>query len=258
MWRALFYSPAVSGTFAPTVRGLHAAFFCVACVAASLYSRCLFSWLFSGECRVVRRATDKESGTRVALKKVKYEGETHGVRVGCRRRSRALVCLDARLGPALPCPALYPGRTHRYYPLPAAHACLLSGRLWGVVMRVSAAVCGRGGGLRPGLTPAFAVPRCCCNQFPVSSVREIKVLKSLKPHENVVRLLEVVTSPGGCPPLFPPRAGSHTPPPLSHVVALRPHDVDCRVWSGTCVWRVGGMSQCVPTLQSSGVCLTKW
>lgn len=34
-------------------------------------------------------------------------------------------------------------------------------------------------------------------QFPITAIREIRILKKLQ-HENVIKLKEIVTSPGTC------------------------------------------------------------
>jgi hypothetical protein len=55
-------------------------------------------------------------------------------------------------------------------------------------------------------------------QVPMSTIREIRALKSIRPHENVVRLIEVLTSPGvGRTPAStaPCTAASAWPPPPS-------------------------------------------
>lgn len=38
-------------------------------------------------------------------------------------------------------------------------------------------------------------PNVICLQFPITAIREIKILKKLH-HDNVIKLKEIVTSPG--------------------------------------------------------------
>ena len=52
--------------------------------------------------------------------------------------------------------------------------------------------------------------RPCSTQFPITAIREIKILKILN-HKNVVRLKEIVTSKGAHPPL--PPLGNYPPHP---------------------------------------------
>jgi cyclin-dependent kinase 12/13/ribosomal RNA-processing protein 12 len=42
----------------------------------------------------------------------------------------------------------------------------------------------------------FCLEYGCLAQFPITAIREIKILKKLH-HQNVIKLKEIVTSPGG-------------------------------------------------------------
>ena len=116
--------------------------------------------------RQVYKARNKETGEVVALKRVRMDNEKEGV---SQRLARAQPHALARLA-------------HAGDGAPAAAAD-------------DARRCARPGRSVTREVTALAARRACFAQFPITAIREIKILKVLN-HKNVVRLKEIVTSKG--------------------------------------------------------------